>query len=126
MMLEIDQTHKTKNSRQMMYSDWDNKLKERFPGYGSHDRDQAWEELKRQLVVGQSVTGVIVTRAPFGAWIDLGIGFPALLEIICIDGLTPERYRAGDWCPIGSEVTAFVGDFTDRSHQIRLFQVKPS
>src|SRR3954447_20761929 len=59
----------------------------------------------------------------FGAWVDLGVGFPALLEIIVIAGLTPERYRAGDWCPVGSEVSAFVGGFHDDSHQVGLWQV---
>ena len=81
--------------------------------------------LKERLHVGRSVTGVVFARAPFGAWVDLGVGFPALLEIICIAGLTPERFRAGDWCPVGSEVTAFIGDFRDRGRQIYLWQVWP-
>ena len=75
--------------------------------------------------MGQSVTGVVVAKAQFGAWLDIGVGFPALLEIVCIEGLTPQRYQADDWCPIGSEVTAFVSGFRDRDHQIHLWQVKP-
>ena len=62
--------------------------------------------MKQRLAIDESVTGVVFARAHFGAWVDLGVGFPALLEIICIDGMTPERYQSGDWSPIGSEVTA--------------------
>jgi hypothetical protein len=53
----------------------------------------------------------------------MGVGFPALLEILVMTRLTPERYRADDWCPLGSEVTAFVSNFDDKHHQIRLWQV---
>lgn len=94
-----------------------------FPGHRSPDRTVDWEELKRRLTYGQTVTGTVVAKSPFGAWVDLGVGFPALLEIVVIAGLTPERYRAGDWCPVGSEITAFVGGFRNGSNQVELWQV---
>ncbi|MHB1558360.1 MAG: hypothetical protein ACYC61_12945 [Isosphaeraceae bacterium] len=94
-----------------------------FPGYRSPERAAEWESLKERLVPGLRVTGTVVARSPFGAWIDLGVGFPALLEILVMDGLTPEHYRAGDWCPIGSEITAFVSSLRDDFRQIRLLQV---
>jgi hypothetical protein len=94
-----------------------------FPGHRSPSRSPDWEALKRRLAVGRAVTGSVVARSPFGAWIDLGVGFPALLEITVMKGLTPERYRADDWCPPGSEVTAFVGGFRDDGHQVGLWQV---
>lgn len=93
-----------------------------FPGHRSPDRTAAWEALKGRLAYGQAVTGTVVAKSPFGAWVDIGVGFPALLEIIVIAGLTPERYRAGDWCAIGSEITAFVGGFRDGSNQVWLWQ----
>ncbi len=94
-----------------------------FPGHGSPERAREWEALKERLAVGQSVTGRVVARSPFGAWVDLGVGFPALLEIIHVADLTPEKYRAGDWCPVGSEVTALVGGFREAARQIGLRQV---
>ena len=94
-----------------------------FPGHRSPERVADWEGLEQRLAHGQSVTGTVVAKSPFGAWIDLGVGFPALLEIIVIADLTPERYRAGDWCPVGSEVTAFVGGFNESSCQVGLWQV---
>ncbi len=94
-----------------------------FPGHRSPDRAGDWESLKQRLSYGRSVTGIVVAKSPFGAWVDLGVGFPALLEIIVMANLTPEKYRVGDWCPVGSEVTAFVGSFRDGSNQIGLWQV---
>ncbi|MBA4191577.1 MAG: hypothetical protein C0467_26660 [Planctomycetaceae bacterium] len=114
----------------MDYTDWGRLLSERFPTEGKTEAElerteSEWSSLKERLTTGQSVTGVVIAKAHFGAWIDIGVGFPALLEIVCIAGLTPEHYRADDWCPIGSEVTAFVGGFSDRGHQIGLWQVRP-
>ena len=107
----------------MEYTDWGRLLAERFPARDAAEADRAWAAVKERLAVGQSVTGVVVARAP-SAWVDLGVGFPGLLEIIYIAGLTPERYWAGDWCPVGSEVAAFVGGFRDDGHQIGLWQVR--
>ena len=95
-----------------------------FPDHGSDARATAWDEAKQRLPVGTSVTGRVVARYPFGAFLDIGLGFPALLEIIEIEGLTPEAYRAGGWCPKGSEVTARVMGFRDRNHQIHVSQVR--
>ncbi|WP_166831788.1 hypothetical protein [Thalassoroseus pseudoceratinae] len=95
--------------------------------FGNRDPSQVeveWKSLKANHAVGDKVTGVVVAKAPYGAWLDVH-GFPALLEIICIDGLTPERYQAGDWCPIGSHVSGFIGGFRDDVHQIGIYQVRP-
>lgn len=113
----------------MEYTDWGRLLSERFPFDEATEaeclrREGEWVALQRRLAVGQSVTGTVFAKAPFGAWIDLDVGFPALLEIVCIAGLTPERYRADDWCPIGSQVAAFVSAFKDRGYQIGLMQVR--
>jgi hypothetical protein len=75
------------------------------------------------MPVGQSVTGTVVDKRPYGVWVDLGVGFPALLEVPSIAGMTREMYQAGDWCPIGSEVTASVLAFRDSGFQIYLGQV---
>src|SRR5262245_29791726 len=96
-----------------------------FPGHRSPSRSAEWDALKQRIAVGQTVTGTVVAKSPFGAWIDFGVGFPGLLEILVIEGLTPEQYRADNWCAPGSEVTAYVGDFRHEMRQIRLWQVMP-
>lgn len=95
-----------------------------FPGHRSDALAAAWEGAKQRLTPGMPVTGVVVARYPFGAFVDIGAGFPVLLEIIEIEGLTPEEHRAGDWCPEGSRVTARVMDFQDSNRQIRVSQVR--
>jgi ribosomal protein S1 len=101
-----------------------NELDRPFPDHRSASRAAEWEALRARLAYGQSVSGTVVFKSPFGAWVDLGVGFPALLEITGIAELTPEKYRAGDWCPVGSEVSALVGGFSSRSHQIGLCQCR--
>jgi ribosomal protein S1 len=112
-------------TERMAYGDWRRVLSERSPARDSAEVEKAWAEVKQQFAIGQSVTGVVVARAPFGAWVDLGVGFAGLLQIIFIDGLTPERYQGGDWCSVGSKVTAFVGGFINHGNQIGLWQVRP-
>ena len=96
----------------------------RFPPRDPSRIQAEWESLKLRLNVGETVSGTIVAKAPFGAWIDIGFGFPALLLIPHVEGLTPERYRSDEWCPIGSTVTAVVGGFNDRDCQISVWQVR--
>jgi len=81
-----------------------------------------WSLLKDRVAIWQSVTGAVVAKAPFGAWIDIGVGFPSLLLIPEIAGLSPKQYQSDDWCPIGSEVTELVRGFHDRNRQVVLTQ----
>ena len=64
----------------------------------------------------------MVTKAPFGAWVDIGCGFDALLEIIYIEDLTPEKYQKDDWMEVGTKIVAKVFHFRDDSKQIYLKQ----
>ena len=106
-------------------SEWSRLLTERFPPRDTETNRREWDALKQRLPIGQIVTGTVIAKAPFGAWLDIGVGFPALLLIPHIEGLTPERYRADEWCPLGSRVKAFVGGFTNRNFQIGVWQVRP-
>lgn len=108
----------------MAYDDWGRLLSDHFPHRDRSAVQPDWESLKKQLKVGDIVTGTVIAKAPFGAWLDIGVGFPALLEIPFIDGLTPERCRADDWCPINSSISAFVSGFNDHNFQVGLRQVK--
>lgn len=106
-----------------MYDDWLDVLSERFPARDPDTTLRNWGELRSRFVIGQAVTGVVVTRAPFGAWLDPGLGFPALIAITGLSDLTPESYRTGVWCPVGSEVVGFVVGFQEHPfRQVRLSQ----
>jgi ribosomal protein S1 len=109
----------------MQYQDWGRSLAERFPSRDPREETREWEAVKRRLVIGQTVTGVVIAKAPFGAWLDIGVGFPALLLIPDVAGLTPESYRADNWCVIGSTIVAQVVLFNDERRQVRVSQGTP-
>lgn len=95
-------------------------LSERFPPVEPAIAQENWHALKQRLGVGQSVTGTVVAKSPFGAWLDIGVGFPALLLIPDVKGLTPGSYQNDQWCPIGRSITAEVLIFNDLEHVVRV------
>src|SRR5262245_45228589 len=108
----------------MKYEDWGRLLLDRFSPRDPESDQQDWEAVKQRLAVGQTVTGIVIAKALFGAWLDIGVGFPALLLIPDVAGLTPERYQADEWCPIGSVIAADIVHFNDRNRQIVVSQNK--
>ena len=81
-----------------------------------------WNELKGKFKVGDEVEGIVVHKAPFGDFINIGVEFLALLEIIVMKDLTPEKYSERLYNPIGSKVKAYIVSFEDSNKQIRLAQ----
>jgi hypothetical protein len=111
--------------RSTQYDGWDRDLSVGFPPPDPETAQRNWDALKQRLKVGQLVRGTIVANAPFGAWLDIGVGFPALLLIPDIEGITAERYRLGQWCPVGCEISAEVVRFNDSACTLRVSQGKP-
>lgn len=109
----------------MHYDDWDQLLMKRFPPRTPDAEKQDWETVRENFSVGQTVSGVVVAKAAFGAWLDIGAGFPALLLIPDVAGLTPERYRADDWCPVGGIQETQIVLFNDPEHRVRVAQGIP-
>jgi hypothetical protein len=104
---------------------WGRSLGERFPPRAPDAERRDWDEVRVNFSVGQAAIGVVVAWAHFGAWLDIGAGFPALLLIPDVAGLTPGRYQAGEWCPVGSTQGARIVLFNDDHHQIRVVQGIP-
>lgn len=97
-----------------------------FGDYLSPERTADWERAKAALRPGDRISGVVIARYIFGVFIDLGVGFPALLEVIQFD--PPPRRRPvdiEDYPAIGSSVAARVVAFNDRNRQIGLTQRAP-
>ncbi|WP_210462179.1 hypothetical protein [Rufibacter roseolus] len=84
--------------------------------------EDSWNEVKKKFKIGDEVEGIVVHKAPFGDFIDLGVEFLALLEVIVVKDLTPEKYRKGLYNPIGSKIQAYIVSFEDSNQQIRLAQ----
>lgn len=101
---------------------WNEKLLELFEDYLSPIHNAKWEQVKRDYPVGKEITGKVLVHAPFGIWVDVGLGFPALLEIIVIEGLTPLQYQRDDYCPVGECVEATISHYVDSRRQVYLKQ----
>ena len=64
---------------------------------------------------GDRITGIVVANAPFGIWLDIGVGIPGLLQIPELDPTKylPQNYP--EWMPeIGEEILATVIWFEER------------
>lgn len=106
-----------------MYTENLNKiLGEVFGDYQSPAMEGAWELLKSNYPVESSVVGKVVARSQFGVWVDLGFPFPALLEVIVIEGMGPDIYQKDEYCQIGEEVRARISHYVDSRRQIYLKQ----
>src|SRR5690242_19982430 len=97
-----------------------------FGDYLSPEREADWGRVKAGLRPGSRISGTVVARSNFGIFLDLGVGFPALLEVIQFD--PPPRRRPvniEDYPALGSTVTARVVAGNDRNRQIGLTQLDP-
>ena len=57
--------------------------------------------------ISDRITGTVVANAPFGIWLDIGVGIPGLLQIPELDSnkYPPKNYPK--WMPeIGEEISA--------------------
>ncbi len=89
---------------------WGKDILARFPDWGSDAALARWPEVRQ-----------VIARAPFGVWVDIDAGHPALL-------LVPEMAEARERCigfedypPIGAMVEARIVGLGDRA-QIALSQ----
>ena len=105
-----------------MNSEWEKVLVDRFGDYESEVHEERWAHVTKKLRRGDHIEGEVLVHSTFGAWVDVGLGFPALIEIIHIIGMTPEIYKNDSYYPPGSKIQAMVRSCTTRGHQIRLEQ----
>ena len=100
--------------------DWSKELTKLFDDYMSPKFNQKWHIIKKEYSEGDCITGTVVARVPFGVWLDVSLGFPALLEIIYMDGMNHEVHKEDKYFTIGSQVEAKIIGFVDSRHQIYL------
>lgn len=85
-----------------------------------------FEEAIQTFKQGQQVEGKVITKRHFGDFIEIvpDQQFTVLLEIIEMEGLTSEIYRAGNYSPLGSTVKGEIGfmEQNGRLCEIRLFR----
>ncbi|BCE01989.1 hypothetical protein [Marinicellulosiphila megalodicopiae] len=106
----------------MKVINWSKVLQELFGDYSSIEMAKEWDTLKSKINKNDNVSGIVVARAPYGIWIDLGFGFPALLESIVVKGMTPAIYKEDKYLPVGSTVYAKISGIREKERQIYLHQ----
>lgn len=100
--------------------EWGAKLRARFPDL--EQRAEHWADIKTRVAPGDELEGEVVARAAFGVWVDIGLGVPALLEVIEFVDADTRRYSFEDYPAEGSRVRARVTQFRDEGFQIYLSQ----
>ncbi len=86
--------------------------------------EKNWNDVKARYMTGQEVEGRVVHKAPFGDFVDIGAGFPALLEIIQMPEPPPGQ-SAADLNPVGSAVKARIASFEETPDKQIRFTQKP-
>ncbi|MDO7852665.1 hypothetical protein [Hymenobacter convexus] len=85
------------------------------PGFGVDE----WETLKQRLPIGSIITGKVVHQAPFGVFIDAGLGFMVLMRVIEFGLIKPNGLVFPDDYPaIGSVISGQFCGFNKGNRQI--------
>ncbi|MDX2242502.1 MAG: hypothetical protein NW224_17585 [Leptolyngbyaceae cyanobacterium bins.302] len=88
----------------------------------SSEATDAWECLKRTRKRGDTVSGVVIQQKPFGVFLDAGIGFRVLLEVVQFREAASEHFSVEDYPAVGSTVEGQLTVFTEHNRQVRVSQ----
>ena len=108
----------------MPESDWDADIRAVFPDWQTDAAVERWPAIKESLSVGETVSGKVISRAPFGVWLDIEVGQPALLLVVNMDGANNSRITFNDYPQKGIVLTARINALGDRG-EIGLTQQNP-
>ena len=100
---------------------WPEDIKARFPDWGTDRILLRWPSIRQNVTVGQTVRGDVIARAPFGVWIDIGIGHPALLLVPEMEGARERSISFDEYPLIGMIVEARIVSLGERG-EINLTQ----
>ena len=95
--------------------DWREEIHARFPDWATEGALARWPEARARLAVGRDVRGEVIARAPFGVWVDIDAGHPALLLVPEMTGASERPIRFEDYPPIGAELDARIIALNDRA-----------
>ena len=86
----------------------------------SADARSTWEDEKRRYPIGSVIEGVVVSVAPFGVFVDFGVGFKGLLRVPDMAG--DARKQIEDYPQVAQPVAATVIWHDDTNQQFTLSQ----
>jgi ribosomal protein S1 len=94
---------------------WGEDIRARFPDWGTDAARARWPDVRARLAVGQAVRGEVIARAPFGVWVDIGAGHPALLLVPEMAGARERPIRFEEYPASGAVVEARIVSLGDRA-----------
>lgn len=100
----------------------DQEVRRLFGEYGSTDRHDEWCAATAGLQVGATASGRVALVYHFGVFVDVGIGFPALLEVVEFDHRGRRHDERAPWPVVGEMIEVRVAYINDEAHVIRLTQ----
>lgn len=100
-------------------------FEDRFGDYLSPDKEKAWTATRSGLAIRSSVRGEVFARRRYGVFADIGVGFPALLQVTELKHADQRSYDLDDYPAVGKTITARVVAFNDQNRQIVLTQRNP-
>jgi small subunit ribosomal protein S1 len=103
---------------------WPDDIRAHFPDWETPGALARWPEVRTRLRVGQAVRGTVIARAPFGVWLDIGVGFPALLLVPEMREAKLRRIPFEDYPPTGAQIEACINALGDRG-ELGLTQQRP-
>ncbi len=77
------------------------------------DAVATWEQYKQDHPPGSPVTGVVKHVAPYGAYVDLGVPFAALLLVPYMAPIGARKSYPQDYPKVGDPIAAFVRIYGD-------------
>lgn len=107
-----------------MQQEWDADVRSRFPDWQTDVALKRWSDIRRNLSVGQSVSGKVIARAPFGVWIDIDVSQPALLLVGNMMDAKMQRITVDDYPAKGTAIKARINALGDNG-EIGLTQLDP-
>jgi predicted RNA-binding protein with RPS1 domain len=87
---------------------WGEDIRVRYPEWSTETALARWHEVRERLRIGQHVRGSVIARAPFGVWLDINAGHPALLLVPEMRGAKERRITFDDYPTIGEVVEARI------------------
>jgi hypothetical protein len=94
---------------------WGEDISSRYPDWGTDAALARWPQVRGRLRIGQHVRGTVIARAPFGVWLDIDAGHPALLLVPEMRGAKERRIRFEDYPAIGEVVEARIAALGERA-----------
>ena len=93
---------------------WNDEIRAVFPNWDTDIALEQWPTVRLSLSVGQIISGRVISKAPFGVWLDIGVAFPALLLVVNMAEAKGRKIACEEFPNIGSSVSGRINVLGDQ------------